>query len=106
MGAQGADLHDSGELCAQKIQRNGGDDTGGKQQHDHPQPHPNALDMVVPVGAVLLPPLDSALLLLLLLGLLFHGGGQDMTRPVLSSHSANRGMPRILVSMEASFFPS
>ena len=32
--------------------------------------------MVVPVGAVLLPPLDSALLLLLLLGLLFHGGGQ------------------------------
>ena len=27
-------------------------------------------------------------------------------RPVLSSHSANRGMPRILVSMEASFFPS
>ena len=33
-------------------------------------------------------------------------GVRVAVRLVLSSHSANRGMPRIFVSMEASFFPS
>ena len=74
-GRQGADLHNSGKLHAQKIQRDGGNDTGGKQEHDHPQPHPDALDMVMPAGTVFLTPLDGALLLFLLPGLLFHCGG-------------------------------
>lgn len=63
--------------------------------------------MVMPAGTVFLTPLDGALLLFLLPGLLFPLRGSWSRRgPVLSSHSANRGMPRILVSMEASFFPS
>lgn len=75
MGARAPDLHNSGKLHAQKIQRDGGNDTGGKQEHDHPQPHPDALDMVMPAGTVFLTPLDGALLLFLLPGLLFHCGG-------------------------------
>lgn len=60
--------------------------------------------MVMPAGAVLLTPLDGTFFLVCLLGLLSMLGVRVAVRLVLSSHSANRGMPRIFVSMEASFF--
>lgn len=60
--------------------------------------------MVMPASAVLLTPLDGAFLLVCLFGLLSMLGVRVAVRLVFSSHSANRGMPRIFVSMEASFF--
>lgn len=56
--------------------------------------------MVMPAGAVLLTPLNGTFFLVCFSML----GVRVAVRLVLSSHSANRGMPRIFVSMEASFF--
>ena len=78
--SQGTNFHNSGELCPQKIQWEGNKNTCRKEHDNDPHSHPDALDMVMPAGAVLLTPLDGAFLLVSLLGLLFHVRGQGCSK--------------------------